>query len=652
MNENYEDEEYYYCWQEITNPLWSKTHGRYVKYSKKKCIVCDELINLEDYKLKTTGEKSNWEKKRTCGNNKCVTANKRSSKTAWQEDEYNQVKHCRYCQKPILLVDWMRNPSSLTLGEWKKITLCLGKGGVDNSSPCRNHYMHSRLEEQRYHLDRNKILMLFNELRESLNLSKADTESTFDGWELCLLSAGKSKSQFSQNEKLIEIYKYCVSLKRSEGFYNHLLSKGVNKSIGFAMFLFIFKRVCPEEFNRLPLWILPPPIRTTLITSDLVEDCKLKPELLFEKMKKDLFSNPTYDDYVMLSGEGLFDLRNKYAWLPTYSQLQRYESLAPYNERWEFVKDFQRYVSRDNKGRFTKFTFTNLDYQVNTHWSKGNTDMTHKQCIEWFFEYLCKHYALDIQRDNFPYRADEDELQQVINLVSYDLTKVKGCSVVQRVLGIRGCGIRVLVESLWPDYKIESNLWNRMSPSEKRMCDMIDRALKYNGINDLIYNEAVFIPTRTGKNAKYAHSNMPMKIDFISKTLGLIGEGQGDYHYIMRTFHNIVNDESLKWESRIPSCYNGSAETFVEYKQEQDVKCRRAIVRHGFHPIYVILSRFAYPVKGVHGDIPEWNRRYLTFNSTKRIGLAETFDMQGRKDIGDMIREYYYDVVMNAAASS
>ena len=44
----------------------------------------------------------------------------------------------------------------------------------------------------------------------------------------------------------------------------------------------------------------------------------------------------------------------------------------------------------------------------------------------------------------------------------------------------------------------------------------------------------------------------------------------------------------------------------------------------------------------------KWNRRYVNTPTCKyrdQIGLAETFDMQGREDIGDMIREYYHNVV-------
>ena len=68
--------------------------------------------------------------------------------------------------------------------------------------------------------------------------------------------------------------------------------------------------------------------------------------------------------------------------------------------------------------------------------------------------------------------------------------------------------------------------------------------------------------------------------------------------------------------------------------------------------MYVILSKYARPTRGVHSNIPTWNRKYVTGSHTKTIGLAETFDMQGREDVGDMIRKYHNDVVMRATASS
>lgn len=202
-----------------------------------------------------------------------------------------------------------------------------------------------------------------------------------------------------------------------------------------------------------------------------------------------------------------------------------------------------------------------------------------------------------------------------------------------------------MVQALWPDYEMESNLWNRMLVSEKRMSDLLERVFSHFGI-DYHYNESVYIPTRTGRVARYAHSRKMIRVDGISHQLNLIVEGQGDYHYIDRTDVRSKWYDGRTWDSSIPDSYNGKATSWLEYRQEQDAKCRRAIRRHGFSPVYVILSRYGRPVRGVHGNIPMWNRKYVTgIRDTKSIGLAETFDMQGREDIGDMIREYYHNVI-------
>ena len=43
-----------------------------------------------------------------------------------------------------------------------------------------------------------------------------------------------------------------------------------------------------------------------------------------------------------------------------------------------------------------------------------------------------------------------------------------------------------------------------------------------------MYYETLFIPTRTGRYAKYAHSGKEMKVDGFCRALNLIVEGQGD----------------------------------------------------------------------------------------------------------------------------
>ena len=92
-------------------------------------------------------------------------------------------------------------------------------------------------------------------------------------------------------------------------------------------------------------------------------------------------------------------------------------------------------------------------------------------------------------------------------------------------------------------------------------------------------------------------------------------------------------------------------ENMLDYRQKiLDPECRRAIESIGYTPVYLMLSDFSYAVEGVHEHIPMWSGTYVTpeggfSRHDNRIGLAETFDLQGRTDIGDMIREYWEAVV-------
>ena len=113
-------------------------------------------------------------------------------------------------------------------------------------------------------------------------------------------------------------------------------------------------------------------------------------------------------------------------------------------------------------------------------------------------------------------------------------------------------------------------------------------------------------------------------------------------------------DETIYLQGDIPAsmldyCMENGIDTPLKYRKYLDRQCRLACEENGYGtPIYIILSKYAYAVDGVHGDIPRWNRRYVSTPNCRyknQIGLAETFDMQGREDIGDMIRDYYYEEV-------
>tara|TARA_R100000152_G_scaffold19976_1_gene12717 strand:+ start:651 stop:2279 length:1629 start_codon:yes stop_codon:yes gene_type:complete len=508
-------------------------------------------------------------------------------------------------------------------------------------------------EEKRERLDIKHMKRLLSNVREALGFQKADTESTFDGWEVCAaISANQSSGQTYNRfrcDELTELYEYCLSLKRDEGFYDTKLTQ--NNRMGIAMLIIIINKVFSREIiEEWPLWCLPQQTKLALENAGLMRVNEIKPSLLFDRMAEEIYNgNPTFDDMVNLCRVHYYKytLKPKYAWMPSSHTLiygeghQLPESLS-LNSLWELAEAFQRYFYEG------ELIFTYTDYKLQVTDNKGVRGLTLDDCRWWFFNYLCKDYSIQLNQDTFPYGATNDELQQVINLSMQDISAVTGHTKVQEKLhgNIRKRrGIRRMVQELWPDYEMDNNLWNRMLVSEKRMSDLLEKVFSHFGV-DYQYNEAVYIPTRTGRVARYAHSKKMMRVDGISHQLNLIVEGQGDYHYIDKT--NVRSEwfDGRTWGHYIPDSYTGKATTWLEYRQEQDAKCRRAIKRHGFSPVYVVLSRFGRPVERVHGDIPTWNRKYVTgIRDTKSIGLAETFDMQGRKDIGDMIRDYYYNVV-------
>jgi hypothetical protein len=181
------------------------------------------------------------------------------------------------------------------------------------------------------------------------------------------------------------------------------------------------------------------------------------------------------------------------------------------------------------------------------------------------------------------------------------------------------------------------------------MNGMLLNAFTHSGF-DWHFSHSQKIPIGDGEYARYWDTNHHMKVDGISIDLMCIAEGQGNYHYEDDSESSFFYD-GVNYSRKIPVSYLGEDRTHLGYRHDRDRHCRQAIIQNGFTPVYVILTPNAFPVEGVHGDIPEWNRRFVSSTDTRRkkgrrrIGLAETFDMQGREDIGDMIRRYYYEVV-------
>ena len=598
----------------------------------------------------------------------------------WIEDEWMQVKHCEVCLEPMLLADYLldgnakKNKRGFRCSNtWRKKKTCCQK--------CRNDSLRAKRENKRGWFHRATFTRLVSDFREALGFPKSDTESTFGPWDLNMLDTMGDWRGLPEWDAIID---YVHDLRKEE--QTMLVTGPIKASTGRLktrrsgrdkhgsfFFLQCFYRVYRDEFHNAPLWNLSVGTKIAL-RKEGIEWIQLPKNVLFERMKREMYPNGlTFDDWSSLCAQDTYDgLRAEHPWMPHTKLLfygpsdehQWYD--GHYEKIWHFVLDFRRYMCRDNGGRFTKPEFKRVDCLVSqtrgqTAYNSFQLDWTVKDMRDWFFSYLFEYYEVEVDREKFPYESSEEELESVINLRCVDIHKVRGYSRIYTRFSNGTRSIRHLVKWLWPDYKMVQTRWNRMLLSEKLMSGMLDKALTYNEIKSE-YGEATSVLNADGRKARYEHSDKPVKVDFRCEELGFIVEGQGEYHYMQdeeiveRMLDKGDYVTSLFWNNKIPDCYDGEETTLLGYRQFLDRECRKIIEDNGYTPVYVILADIAHAVEGVHGDIPVWNRRYVTGDDTHNrykfgesyggIGLAETFDMQGREDVGDMIRKYYNEVVL------
>ena len=619
-----------------------------------------------------------------------------NEKRPWQEereDEWNQVKHCASCNEPMLLVDYLKGRSNdyyQSMRYWMGVARYDGCdipsndtlfSGVKVCPKCNeeNSWRKLKWEELRPHADTQYLKELLYAVRDELGFTKVDTASTFDGWEVCerICKAKLRNSEDSQRNKLQyegavkELIDYMLSVKRTAGIPSKQRRKPFHRDktskkwmVNWTYFVWAIHLVFPKEIHQWPVWAMHRATRVSLVDWGVVDEehTLIDESQLFDKMYTDMFdSNPTFDDLRNLAtvkylsnNHGHSGVNREYPWFPAKANLlhgDKQRKIVPlYESTWEFVRAFQKHFCDDGfifKYEDYKILITSNDSSIKAGMHSSKSPIDRRIGRYWFFNYLCDELHLEIDKSKFPYESSKDDLEQVIYLHSHVIDTVTSGRKVTQCIEVldedrkippssNRIGIKRIVEKLWPDYEMNQNLWNRQLVGEKRMNNMLYRVMAHNDIEH-VWCHTLHIPTRTGRVAKYRHSRAPMKVDGMSRELMYIVEGQGDYHYVR-------HGQGSNWNKEIPKCYEGNATDWLEYRQELDAKCRRAIKRHGFTPIYVVLSQFGRPVKGVHGEIPHWNSKYVS-DDKSGIGLAETFDMQGRKDIGDMIRDYYHNVV-------
>ena len=601
----------------------------------------------------------------------------------WKENAEFQCKTCVVCGETTLLADRCFTTTQTKFSFTPSVFL----KGMTCSEKCKNELeqMSRRLKWPEF--DRDKLLSLIRDFRISLGLRKGDTLTTFKPWDLIKITKKKTtekhpiieSSKYAKSPQWRALVDYVFALSIDDrmnllGATNRMSvgrTSQVNKDYTLKssrFFLRIVYAVSKNEFLNAPLWALPWGTKIALTKEKGFDMYKnFNEKLFFEKIKTQLFPNGmTHEDYRQFTDFSTYiSLPQKYWWFaPVFKRgSSGTESLrGKIDTYWEFIVGLQRYVNRDEKGRFLPAKFSRVDYLVNKNdgHSKRGMDWSKADIRRWVLEYVFPTLDVKIDTDKFPEYSTEEELQDVINLTVFDLQLVPAYYKVVGILREKqeqsGNSIRKIVEYAWPDYEMEQSTWSRMNASEKRGNQMLAKVFRYHNKKGYVYGESTAILVGKNEKVKYPKpSDSHIRIDGrLGRTLAI--EFQGCYHYVdkhaMREGDDY--DETLFLQGEIPAsmfgyCMENGIDTPLKYRQYLDRQCRIACEENGYGtPIYIILSKHAYPVDGVHGDIRKWNRRYVDTPNCKyrdQMGLAETFDMQGREDIGDMIREYYRNVI-------
>ena len=539
--------------------------------------------------------------------------------------------------------------------------------------------------------NREHFASLVSDFRESLGFEAADTESTFDPWDLVSLPVSNNDMVDNKpNWAWLKMWDYWMALPKD--FiepYALVHSKRGTRNYGSqqrarhaaSYFYVVFMGVFPEEWETAPLYAMSQYTKSALqkqrsqhgICLSTIRD---KPQF-FDKILEEVYPDGlTFNDWkqlTQLSGPqgGYRNLRREHPWFPYTDVLfgKKRIDCDNFTDPWDFINQFQQYIDRDAKGRFTARTFKRLDCLVHEDGSGPDYNLRkwdRATVREWLFNYAFKHYGVDVNRDTFPDRATDRELEMVINLRTFDLRHIAGSFRVYRHMQENtddsGNGILKIVKYAWPNYRMVMSNWSRATAGEKRANTMLERVFGYHGEH---YTHETSTPLfdENGDKITYEHllnrDHHAVKVDGRSDSLRFAFEAQGDQHFIMIRQSGNRYDPSMYWRQEIPASYLewcaaqdiepvGST---LEYRQQVlDPECRRYIESIGYTPIYLMLSSHSCPVEGVHGDIPIWSGTYVTPEAgmsryDDRIGLAETFDLQGREDIGDMIRRYYREVI-------
>ena len=287
--------------------------------------------------------------------------------------------------------------------------------------------------------------------------------------------------------------------------------------------------------------------------------------------------------------------------------------------------------------------------------------------------------------DDFPYDLSHEDMFKVANLsvrmlttVStwYPITKATRLHKYGLNLGGGGWGIQAILEANW-DIEMDELLWNHSHTLPELeihtfLNDMVNSMSMGRARVVMRYRRPLSWAIGNGIKRKpymcYMDTGMPIVFDLYvprfkvtnpdSEHYGqwvdeCVVEIQGPHHYRVvkwstggkRTASSTPIDESHpEWEK-----WSESHENIVKHDK---IKKRRL----GKSIAYIPVCPDAVPVAGVHGDLGTYNHRYVTEENPRegQHGLSELFEMQDKKTIGSLLREWYgwYQSLKNGVTAS
>ena len=612
---------------------------------------------------------------------------------------------CQICGKRVTIEDWAKfRIKSTAMGhptqsanttrwlQWRKMPLCLPEiGQSPHNTECRKisrGIAQQKEWQERWDISLEEKRQAIRDFRETLGLEKAPTDSTFSTEDLHTVT---------QHDFMAANLHQMGRTIIPEGELLPVPGDRGRSPQSWCIFLQVIKYLFPEEFAKVEIWNLR---RQKIIpfvecAGFTLPNGEPNYELVYpvlerfwELWSEDLGRTPTPKDISQI----------RYYWF-----LDRYKPGDNYSDDYKDVfgkaiKLFPKGVGRrgarklfvteavyhhqapydGNEIRFMedllRFFLPNEDPKVNilevlmnhpTHYGEEyarywlDSDIIRR----WFKEVVLVGEGFN--PNGFPHDTPIEDIERLHDMSLRSLYEYPGCSAASsstvQLFNLpmeerqQSMAVRHFLTNLWPEFDWNDVAMHRLSLEEKRVVEML---------RDVYGKEGVKVEKRlilsNGKSAKYKDTGMPHRMDAWIKKHNQPVDVQGPQHYIDFVFKHeggligrpLGDDEA--WDST-----GYLFKQSLDYRQDRDRrKARSWNGKTGMGVIYIPIHHKVRPVKGVHGDLPEWhlfatdNTHPGGTNKTDRpnfASLAQLFEMQGAVEIAQDIRNYFNGTRMEAA---